>query len=123
MGLQGVLSLPLALVLPRSEIARKGPCSSSEPMLCWLVLELGSACQDFGSPVLDGLYLYGTAPAPMASPVGAGADASHGAGLRLVRMQPKHLNLGLEAAWRKAFTVRHLLGIHHGIHRACCWDC
>lgn len=43
--------------------------------------------------------------------------------LELVRMQPKHLNLGLEAAWRKDFTVRHLLGIHHGIHRAGCWDC
>ena len=39
-GLQGVLSLPLALALPRSEIARKGPCSSSEPVLCWLVLDL-----------------------------------------------------------------------------------
>lgn len=38
-------------------------------------------------------------------------------------MQPKHLNLGLEAAWRKAFTVRHLLGIHHRIHRAGCWLC
>ena len=43
--------------------------------------------------------------------------------LELVRMQPKHLNLGLEAAWLKAFTVRHLLWIHHWIHRAGCWLC
>lgn len=41
--------------------------------------------------------------------------------LELVRMQPQHLNLELEALRHAASTVLHLLGIHHRIQDAGCW--